>query len=94
MSYLTVNVDVDIDDIISDMSRQDRRLFFEAMQENGYIDEDLKVTTDGGVTLPGKESTNFLSGDFDIAVGKLIGNSWKLTREDEEIILKIANKVV
>ena len=32
--------------------------------------------------------------DFDIAVRKLLGNSWRLTKEDEETILKIANKII
>ena len=32
--------------------------------------------------------------DFDITLRKLAGNSWRLTKEDEETILKIANKIV
>jgi hypothetical protein len=35
-----------------------------------------------------------LDNDFDIALRKLAGNSWRLTKEDEETILKIANKIV
>jgi hypothetical protein len=35
-----------------------------------------------------------LDNDFDIALRKLVGNSWRLTKEDEETILKIANKIV
>jgi replication initiation and membrane attachment protein DnaB len=34
------------------------------------------------------------SNDFDIALRKLAGNSWRLTKEDEETILKIANKII
>ena len=96
MSYLTMNVDVDVDldDIISDMSRQDRRYFFEAMQEEGYIDEDLKITSEGVVTVDTSSgSSNHISGDFDNAVRKLVGNSWRLSKEDEETILKIAHKL-
>jgi len=32
--------------------------------------------------------------DFDIAVRKLLGNSWRLTKEDEVTILKIASKII
>jgi hypothetical protein len=32
--------------------------------------------------------------DFDIALRKLVGNSWRLSKEDEETILKIANKII
>jgi len=35
-----------------------------------------------------------LDNDFDIALRKLVGNSWRLSKEDEETILKIANKIV
>jgi hypothetical protein len=35
-----------------------------------------------------------LDNDFDIAIRKLAGNSWRLSKEDEETILKIANKIV
>ncbi len=35
-----------------------------------------------------------LDNDFDIALRKLVGNSWRLTKEDEETILKIANKII
>ena len=35
-----------------------------------------------------------LDNDFDIALRKLVGNSWRLSKEDEETILKIANKII
>jgi hypothetical protein len=35
-----------------------------------------------------------LDNDFDIALRKLAGNSWRLSNEDEETILRIANKII
>ncbi len=35
-----------------------------------------------------------LDNDFDIAVRKLAGNSWRLSKEDEETILRISNKII
>jgi len=35
-----------------------------------------------------------LDNEFDIALRKLVGNSWRLSKEDEETILKISNKIV
>jgi replication initiation and membrane attachment protein DnaB len=32
--------------------------------------------------------------DFDIALRKLAGNGWRLTKEDEETILRISNKII
>jgi thioredoxin-like negative regulator of GroEL len=41
-----------------------------------------------------KHNSDRLDNNFDAAVGKLIGNAWRLSKEDEETILKIANKIV
>ena len=41
-----------------------------------------------------KPNSDKLDSDFDTAVGKLIGNAWRLSKDDEETILKIANKIV
>jgi hypothetical protein len=32
--------------------------------------------------------------DFDVEVTKLIGNSWRLSKEDEQTILRITNKLI
>jgi hypothetical protein len=53
------------------------------------ITELVKALKDDGHLDEG-ESNN----DFDIALRKLAGNSWRLTKEDEETILRIANKIV
>ncbi len=34
------------------------------------------------------------TGEFDKEVSKLIGNAWRLTKEDEETILRITNKLI
>jgi hypothetical protein len=44
---------------------------------------------DGHLTDGGRDGD-----DFDAAVEKLIGNSWRLSKEDEETILKISNKII
>lgn len=37
---------------------------------------------------------SFIDDSFDREVSKFIGNRWRLTVEDEETVLKIANKLV
>jgi hypothetical protein len=32
--------------------------------------------------------------DFDISVRKLLGNSWRLSKEDEQTILNITKKII
>lgn len=86
MSYISVNID--IDDIISGMSRYDRRIFFEAMQEDGCISESCIITNDGTVEAPTAKSVD----DFDRALQKLYGNGWKLTREEEDYIINLSKR--
>jgi hypothetical protein len=56
---------------------------------NSEIKELVQALKDDGHLDEGE-----LDNDFDIALRKLAGNSWRLTKEDEETILKIANKIV
>jgi len=60
--------------------------FFEEMDDED-IEEMKKLI---GV----KERRAGYNEEFDTAAEKLIGNSWRLTLEDEETIKKIANKIV
>lgn len=96
MTWITVEADVDIDDIVSEMSKNDRRRFFQSMQDEDYIDKNLVITEDGEVTLPTKiDLSKFDAGndDFNNALLKLYNNGWKLTKEDEETIMNISKKL-
>jgi len=73
-----------------------------AIEENISVDEFLSacdnseireliqaLKDDGHLTDGGRDGD-----DFDAAVEKLIGNAWRLSKEDEETILKISNKII
>lgn len=97
MSYISVNVDLDIDDVVSGMSTYDRRKFFEEMQEEGYISEHCVITSDGEVMASDRIEKSKLAesrDDFNLALQKLWNNGWKLTREEEEVIINISNRIV
>jgi hypothetical protein len=90
-----VNIDIDIDDFMNSMDRRDRNYLFTEMQKDGYISKDLVITKDGEVELPTKLSRNLEGEDvdpFNIAVSKMYGNSWRMSKEDEEAIIQIAKK--
>lgn len=82
MSY--ISVDVDIDDVLWGMSSYEKQQLVDDLYEDGYVPKQM-----GGV-----HPDNVPTGEFDREVSKLIGNSWRLTKEDEETILRIANKIV
>ena len=72
------------------------------IEENISVDEFLSLCDDSEIKeliqalmiQSLKPNIDKLDSDFDTAVGKLIGNAWRLSKDDEETILKIANKIV
>jgi hypothetical protein len=81
MSY--ISLDVDIDDILSGMTRRELQQLSDDLYEDGYCPSQIDKEV---------QSENY--SEFDKQVQKLIGNSWRLTKEDEETILKITNKLI
>lgn len=73
-----INVEIE-DDVIITVNE-----FFEEMDDEDI--EEMKKLID--IKSP------VASNDFDESIIKLIGNSWRLSVEDEETIIKIANKIV
>lgn len=76
-----INIDIDIDDIISNMSSYDKQMMVDELYADGYIakkDNEAKSTDD----------------EWNEQVHKLFNNKWRLSNEDEETILKITNKII
>jgi hypothetical protein len=93
MSY--ISVDVDIDDIISNMSRYDRKVFFQSMQDDGYISESCEITDEGEVKAPAHIEKNAIvetHDEFNNALKKLWNNGWKLTKEQEDYVINLSKK--
>ena len=78
------SIDVDIDDIVSGMTSWEKQELADELYEDGYTPKALEGATPniGAYT------------EFDEQVLKLIGNAWRLTKEDEETILRISNKII
>jgi len=76
-----INIDIDIDDIISNMSSYDKQMMVDELYADGYIakkDNEARSTDD----------------EWNEQVHKLFNNKWRLSNEDEETILKITNKII
>ena len=80
------SIDIDIDDILWSMSSYEKQQLSDELYEDGYIPKQLQHLD------PENQSANSL--EFDGQVQKLIGNSWRLSKEDEETILRITNKLI
>jgi hypothetical protein len=91
----SISIDVDIVDIIWSMSSYDRKEFFTHMQYEGYISKSCVITKDGEVKASSHVERRTLDNstdDFNLALHKLFGNGWKLTKEEEEHIINLSKR--
>ena len=75
--------DVHVDDIYDDfLSEVNKRQLAEDLVEDGWIDEEEALST----------VRNYKDQEFNSALIKLAQNRIQLTKEEEDLILKMANK--
>lgn len=86
---IDINVDVDIDDFLSSMGDYDRKYLMETLKEEGYIPENINISNDGSIS---QENNTISDTIFNNSLLSLMDKGWRLTKEDEETIIKIANK--
>jgi len=79
------SIDIEIDDIMYSLSSYEKQELADELYEDGYVPKQIK----GTLADPEQKHS-----DFDEQVKKLIGNSWRLSKEDEETILRITNKLI
>lgn len=82
MPEFETSVDVDIDDFISECNSREIKDLIEFLVEDGHLPE--SVLTDA----PKAENTN-----WNEEVQKLIDSKWKLSVEDEQLILNVTQKL-
>jgi hypothetical protein len=77
------------------MGSYDRKEFFKAMQDEGYISESCVVTKDGEVKAASHIERNAIAesnDDFNRALQILFGKGWLLTKEQEEYIINLSKR--
>jgi hypothetical protein len=77
-----ISVDLDINDIMYSMTSYDKQLMADELYEDGYVAKKVEQVIDEELD------------EWDEQIKKLKGNKWKLSKEDEETILRITNKLV
>jgi hypothetical protein len=78
MSWVTVSADVDIDDIIYEMNNKERQELVDELYSDGYVPTPLQEPK--------------YKDDFSNACKKLMGQAWRLTREEEEFIINLSKR--
>jgi hypothetical protein len=82
------SIDVDITDLVYGMSSYEKQELVDELYSDGFIPEGCEPPKP--TVADDLESIDF----FDEVISKMVGNSWKLTKEDEETILRISNKII
>ncbi len=83
------NIDIDISDILWGLTSWEKQELADELYDDGYVPKQVEEIIDKEDSIQTASSL-----DFDGQVQKLIGNSWRLTKEDEETILRITNKLI
>lgn len=78
------SVDVDIDDFLTACSSSEINDLIDALEEDGYIKPSQRILDDPKVSAPEQL--------FEEALDKLHGKWNMLTKEEEQIIMLLANK--
>jgi hypothetical protein len=75
------SIDIDIDDILYSMSSYEKQQLADELYEDGYLakKDDAQKSTDD---------------EWNESVNKLFNNKWRLSKEDEEAVLRITNKLL
>ena len=85
-----VRIDVDLDEVYNEMSRNDKRDMAEWLHEDGILEShpnsEIRKLVRGDNESPGEY-------EFRNDLVKLWNGHYQLTIEDQEIIKKIANKL-
>lgn len=77
------SINIDIEDILWDLSDYEKQELVDDLFDEGFVAK-KDIRTDEGVGV----------GEFDESIFKLLGNGWRLSKEDEQTILQIAKKLV
>jgi hypothetical protein len=77
------SINIEIEDILWDLSDYEKQEIVDELFDDGFVaKKDIRNNDDVGV------------GEFDESVFKLLGNGWRLSKEDEQTILQIAKKII
>jgi len=83
MSWITLDVDIDIDEFLSNCSKWDVDYIIQCLREDGHLDQNV---------IDNKKSTK--DNEWENSLDKLKINRHQLTVEEENILLKICDRLV
>jgi hypothetical protein len=92
MPYFETNpdeIEVDVDEFVSACDPSEIEEMIDCLILNGYLPQSVKRSINSNIN----PKQSLASSEFDEAVSKLFGNYCRLTNEDTDDIMKVANKL-
>ena len=84
MAWITVDVDLDLDEILGNCRQKDIKYIIECLVEDGYLNKEVLNTNK---KTPSED-------DWELKVEKLKKHKHQLTSEEESIIIKLADRLI
>ena len=75
----SISVDIDVDDVLWGMTSRDKQELADDLYDDGYIPKQVQKVVEP-------------DDNFSVACKKLMGQSWRLSREEEEFIINISKR--
>lgn len=75
------SINIEIEDILWDMSDREKQQLVDDLYEDGYIAKK-------------DEAEKSFDNEWNESVNKLFNNKWRLSKEDEATILRITKKII
>lgn len=80
-----VDVDIDVDEFLDDCSERDIKNVIEWLRDNDYLG-------DNNASISGSSTDNIMEMTYKNALNKLYNKRVNLSLEEEEFLIKLANK--
>jgi len=85
MSSISVEIDVDLEDYLDE-------IVYEFKNSNRFRRELLKAMEEEDIKVVDKNDENEDDDERCVRINKILGNYWKLTPEEDDLIKKIADR--
>ena len=84
-TFYTGDLDIEVDEFLEDCTPNEIKDIIQWLKNSDYLSQNV---------VPSEAEQSFQDTEFDGALMNLVGNRFKLSVDDEQTIMRIANKIV
>jgi len=84
-TFYTEDLDIEVDEFLDDCDSNEIQEVIQWLKDSDYLPQNVATS---------ESQQSFQDEEFDGALMNLVGNRFKLSTEDEKVIMAISNKVI